>query len=179
MSILRRTALISFASALVAPALGATQAPFDAPNVVEISPKLTTSGQPSAEALSELAAREFGAVIYLAPPTVPNAVSDEALIVGRQGLSYLNIPIQFGNPTAQDFQTLASVLGAFKDRKVLVHCEANFRASSLMFLYGVLVQNEDPQIAYEAVSRVWSPNGKWRQFIVGTLKARGISFEPY
>lgn len=50
-----------------------------APNVVEISPRLVTSGQPSAEALAGLKAQGFEAVIYLAPPTVTDAVRDEQL----------------------------------------------------------------------------------------------------
>lgn len=64
-----------------------------APNVVEISPHLVTSGQPSAEALAGLKAQDFEAVIYLAPPTVSDAVRDEQLIVTRQGLTFINIPI--------------------------------------------------------------------------------------
>jgi hypothetical protein len=37
-----------------------------------------------------------GAVIYLAPPTVPDAMAGEAEIVRRQGLEFINIPIRFG-----------------------------------------------------------------------------------
>lgn len=41
-----------------------------APNVISISPRLVTSGQPTADALSRLAAKGFGAVIYLASPQI-------------------------------------------------------------------------------------------------------------
>jgi hypothetical protein len=60
------------------------------------------------------------AVIYLAPPTVSDAVRDEALIVARQGLMFVNIPIKFDNPTEKDFETFTSVLSALATRKVLV-----------------------------------------------------------
>src|SRR5687767_1253377 len=106
-----------------------------APNVVEISPRLVTSGQPTAENLANLKTMGFEAVIYLAPPTVQDAVRDEPLIVTRQGLTYVNIPIRFDHPTEADFETFAGVLTGLGSRKVLVHCQINLRASSLVFLY--------------------------------------------
>lgn len=151
----------------------------DAPNVVPISATLVTSGQPRAAALRQLAAQGFGAVIYLAPPTVPDAVRDEAKILEGQGIAYLNIPIRFDKPTSQDFESLVAALAKFSDRKVLVHCQVNMRASSLVFLHRVIVGKEPPEKAYESVARVWSPHGPWKALIVGLLRQNRIDFEPY
>ena len=150
-----------------------------APNRVDITPRLVTSGQPSAEALAGLAAQGFEAVIYLAPPTVADAVRDEALIVGRQGLLFVNIPIKFDNPTEKDFEAFTSVLSALSARKVLVHCQINLRASSMVFLHRVISRKEDPGVAYEAVAKVWSPDGPWKTLIQTLLRKNGVSFEPY
>lgn len=150
-----------------------------APNVVPISPRLVTSGQPSAAALSGLAAQGFGAVIYLAPPTVPDAVPDEAGIVRGQGLAFVNIPIRFGSPTDADFRAFVEAMNRFRDRKVLVHCQVNMRASSMTFLYRVIVDHEPPERAYEAVAQIWSPLGPWKQLLLSQLSQAGISFEPY
>jgi protein tyrosine phosphatase (PTP) superfamily phosphohydrolase (DUF442 family) len=150
-----------------------------APNVVPITPLLVTSGQPTANALARLAAQGFGAVIYLAPLTVPDAVPDEAEIVRRQGLEFVNIPIKFGNPTEADFQSFVEVMDRLQDRKVLVHCQVNMRASSMTFLYRVVVGHEKPEQAYEAVARVWSPEGPWKDLLVSQLRKAGIAFEPY
>jgi protein tyrosine phosphatase (PTP) superfamily phosphohydrolase (DUF442 family) len=128
-----------------------------APNVVEISPRLVTSGQPTAEALTGLKALG-DAVIYLAPPTVSDAVPDEQLIVTRQGLVFTNIPIRFDNPTEADFEKFASTLRELGSRKVLVHCQINLRASVMVFLYRATVLKEEPRVAYEAVAGVWSPD---------------------
>ena len=144
-----------------------------APNVVEVTPRLVTSGQPSAEALGSLKVQGYEAVIYLAPPTVADAVRDEQLIVTRQGLTFINIPIRFDNPTEADFETFASVLKGLGNRKVLVHCQINLRASSMVFLYRAIVLKEDPRVAYEAVSGVWSPDGPWRRLIRTTSQAQG------
>jgi protein tyrosine phosphatase (PTP) superfamily phosphohydrolase (DUF442 family) len=150
-----------------------------APNVVEISPRLVTSGQPSAEALAGLKVNAFEAVIYLAPPTVPDAVRDEQLIVTRQGLIFINIPIQFDNPTESDFETFASALSGLGSRKVLVHCQINLRASVMVFLYRAIILKEEPRIAYEAVAGVWSPDGRWRRLIEEQLHKHKVAFELF
>ena len=150
-----------------------------APNRVDITPRLVTSGQPSAEALAGLAAQGFEAVIYLAPPTVSDAVRDEALIVARQGLMFVNIPIKFDNPTEKDFEAFTSVLSALSTRKVLVHCQINLRASSMVFLHRVITAKEDPRVAYDAVARVWSPDGAWKTLMRTLLRKNGVNFDPY
>ena len=155
------------------------QGPVLAPNVVEISPRLVTSGQPSAEALANLKALGFEAVIYLAPPTVHDAVRDEQLIVTRQGLTFVNIPIRFDSPTQADFDTFAGVLAGLGARKVLVHCQINLRASAMVFLYRATVLREDPRLAYEAVTKVWQPEAAWRRLMEDELRKHKIAFELF
>lgn len=170
--------VVSFALALASSTAFAQPSALRAPNVVEISPQLVTSGQPSAEALASLAAQGFGAVVYLAPPTVSDAVRDEALIVGRQGLVYVNVPIRFEGPTEKDFEVFSGVLRGLAGHKVLVHCQVNMRASTMVFLYRAIVANEDPRIAYDFVTRVWAPEGPWKQLILDQLRKHRIDFEP-
>jgi protein tyrosine phosphatase (PTP) superfamily phosphohydrolase (DUF442 family) len=150
-----------------------------APNTVQISPRLVTSGQPSAEALAGLKALAFDAVVYLAPPTVSDAVRDEQDIVTRQGLTFINIPIKFDNPTEADFEMFASVLAGLGTRKVLVHCQINLRASTMVFLYRVINLKEDPRVAYESVVGVWSPDRRWRRLIEEQLRKHRVAFEPF
>jgi protein tyrosine phosphatase (PTP) superfamily phosphohydrolase (DUF442 family) len=151
----------------------------EAPNVIAISPRLVTSGQPTAGALSHLAEQGFKAVIYLAPPTVRDAIPKEGDIVRAQGLEFVNIPIAFGEPSDADFEQFVETMNRFRDRKVLVHCQVNMRASSMTFLYRVIVGHEPPGQAYESVARVWSPEGPWKRLIVSQLRKAGIAFEPY
>jgi protein tyrosine phosphatase (PTP) superfamily phosphohydrolase (DUF442 family) len=175
-SISRRYAALALL-AIAAAAAHAQSEPSRVPNWVEISPRLVTSGQPSAEALAGLAAQGFEAVVYLAPPTVGDAVRDEASIVARQGMVFVNIPIPFGNPSDKLFDDVAAVLQALKDRKVLVHCQVNMRASTMVFLYRSIVLREDPREAYKSVSRIWTPEGPWRQLAERQLRKHGITFE--
>src|SRR5450631_3652082 len=142
--------------ALMATAVAFAQAPrLAAPNVVEISPQLVTSAQ----------------------PTVSDAVRDEQLIVTRQGLTFINIPIAFDNPTEADFDNFSSLLNGLAGRKVLVHCQVNLRASSMVFLYRTIVRKEEPRVAYQAVTGVWSPDGPWRRLIEAQLRKHKIAFE--
>lgn len=149
-----------------------------APNVVPVSPGIVTSGQPDAASLARLAQEGFGAVIYLAPPTVPDAVRGEESIVRGQGLEFVNIPVDFDKPTQADFDAFAAAMDRFADRKVLVHCQVNMRASTFTFLYRAIVRREAPETAYEAVSRVWVPRGVWRTFAREQLRRANIAFEP-
>ena len=172
----------SLGAALAALAFAASGA--DAPsagqpvNYVEINARLATSGQPTTAILEAMKARGVAAVIYLAPPTVGDAVRDEPLILGRQGVMFVNIPVNFGSPTEADFQAFTRTLAGLEDRKVLVHCQVNLRASSFVFLHRVIHGREDPEKAWESVRRVWEPDRVWRAFILATLRRHQIAFEP-
>jgi protein tyrosine phosphatase (PTP) superfamily phosphohydrolase (DUF442 family) len=158
----------------------ALEAPnLEAPNVVAVSPVLVTSGQPSAEALAGLGEGGFEAVIYLAPSTVSDAVADEPRILESQGIRFVHIPIPFDAPTEAHVASFSDALSRLADKRVLVHCQINLRASSMVFLYRTIVGNEPPDIAYEAVAEVWSPEGPWRTLIITQLRKHGIDFEPY
>jgi protein tyrosine phosphatase (PTP) superfamily phosphohydrolase (DUF442 family) len=165
-------------AAVCALALGAFAHEGPAPNRVDISPALTTSGQPTRDFLETLQAQGFEVVIYLAPPTVPDAVAEEPKIVGRQGLVFVNIPMDFGKPTAADFVAFTRTMQAFADRKVFVHCQMNFRASSMVFLHRAITIKEPPGPAWQSVQKAWVPNDVWKRYIVDTLRANRVEFEP-
>jgi len=159
------------------PALGASS--LDAPNVVEISPTLVTAGQPTASALRSLAALQFDAVIYLAPFTVPDAIAEEPALLQSQGIEFVHIPIPFARPSEAHLAQLNEALNRLRSKRVLVHCQVNMRASTLVFLHRVIVDHEAPALAYEAVTRVWSPRGPWETLMVEQLRKHAIAFEPF
>jgi protein tyrosine phosphatase (PTP) superfamily phosphohydrolase (DUF442 family) len=150
-----------------------------APNVVPISKLLVTSGQPSPLALAGLGGLGFEAVIYLAPSTVPDAVANEPELLAKQGIEFVHIPIPFGKPEASHFIAVSAALRRLRPKKVLVHCQVNMRASSMVFLHRVLANNENPELAYEAVAKVWSPSGAWRDLLLAELHKHNVNFQPY
>jgi protein tyrosine phosphatase (PTP) superfamily phosphohydrolase (DUF442 family) len=168
---------LALAVALFATILRVHAAELEAPNVVPINERLVTAGQPTAKALAALAQQGFEAVIYLAPPTVSDAVKDEAKIVEAQGLAFVNIPIVFSNPTEADYRRFVQAMKQLSGKKVLVHCQVNLRASSLVFLWRVLEGGDKADEAYRSVSRVWTPQGPWKGLIESQLKRGGVDFE--
>jgi protein tyrosine phosphatase (PTP) superfamily phosphohydrolase (DUF442 family) len=153
--------------------------PFSAPNVVVIGPNLVTSGQPTAQALTHLSRQGFKAVIYLAPSTVSDAVRDEPELVAGQGLEFIHIPIPFGSPTEGHFESVSAALQRLRGQKVLVHCQVNMRASTMVFLHRVIKEQVDPAVAWESVTRVWSPDGPWKRLALAQLAKHGIRFDPF
>jgi protein tyrosine phosphatase (PTP) superfamily phosphohydrolase (DUF442 family) len=171
------TALAALCLALASVAAHA-QAWADAPpNLVQATPQIFTSGQPGPKSLESLKSQGFEAVIYLAPPTVSDAVKDEAKIVGSQGITWVNIPIAFNNPTGRDFETFAAVMKALAPRKVLVHCQVNMRASTMTFLYRALVLHEKPDVAWKDVTKIWVPEGPWKRLVEDEFRKHGIAFD--
>lgn len=169
---MRALALLACLAALPAAAL-------EAPNVVPITAKLVTSGQPPAKSLAGLGAEGFEAVIYLAPPTVGDAVKDEPEIVRKQGLEFVNIPIPFGTPSRAHLDEFFAVMKRLEGRKVLVHCQVNLRASTLTFLWRVVAKGEKSDLAWESVSRVWTPEGPWKALVVERLREAKVDFDPW
>jgi protein tyrosine phosphatase (PTP) superfamily phosphohydrolase (DUF442 family) len=166
------------AALLLALALSAFAHEGPTPNRVDVSAKLSTSGQPTKAFLETLKEQGYEAVVYLAPPTVGDAIADEPKIVGRQGIVYVNVPIVWERPTAADFDAFTRVMTALENRKVWVHCQMNLRASSMVFLHRVVTLKEPPEKAWADVQKAWVPNPTWKAFILATLKANGVGFEP-
>ncbi|MBK8286641.1 MAG: protein tyrosine phosphatase family protein [Ahniella sp.] len=157
--------------------LAAENPKLHAPNVVVISETLVTAGQPDRASLLTLSQQGFQAVVNLAPPTVPDAVTDEASLVRDQGIDYINIPVQWKTPTEADFESFVATMNGFAGKKVLVHCQANMRASAMTFLYRVIVAKDDPAKAFESVEKVWTPEGPWKTLVNEQLHKHEVSFQ--
>ena len=49
----------------------------------------------------------------------------------------MNIPVDWENPQEADFERFSTTLAGAGERRVLVHCQMNMRASMFTFLYRV------------------------------------------
>lgn len=142
-------------------------------NYVENTPRISSAGMPTESQFAAIANAGFDVVISLAPATVLGAHEDEGALVAQHGMRYFNIAVDFAAPKPEDFDRFARILDAQRGQRVLVHCQMNLRASSFVFLYRVIALGEDPDQAYDDVTRVWQPAKPWRDFIRRTLLARG------
>ncbi len=99
--------------------------------------------------------------------------------MAKQGIEFVHIPIPFGSPQETHFLAVSAALVRLQPKKVLVHCQVNMRASSMLFLHRVLNGNENPELAYEAVAKVWSPAGAWRELLRTQLRKHNVNFQPH
>jgi protein tyrosine phosphatase (PTP) superfamily phosphohydrolase (DUF442 family) len=145
-------------------------------NYVAATERLHTAGQPNAAALAALADQGFELVVNLAPPTNQGAVADEGKLVAEDGPTYVNIPVNWQKPTYEDFALFSAVMNGARDRKVLVHCQLNMRASTFTFLYRVIHESVPPEEAAKALTAVWVPRDQWADFTADVLERHNIDF---
>jgi len=157
-----------------APLQGTAQNAELAVNHVVVHGNLHTSGQPDSSQLSMLAERGFDLVINLAPPTSQGAVATEGKLVAENGVTYVNIPVDWLNPTYENFALFSGMLNQAGDRQILVHCQVNKRASIFTFLYQVVHTKVPVQEAFEFVEQVWIPEDQWVTFGKSVLARHGI-----
>ncbi len=146
----------------------------DIKNFVALSPLLGTAGMPTAEQIDEIARAGYVMVINLALPSYSLAIPDEGGVVAAQGLTYVNIPVDFEHPTVEDFESFAAILRANRERKVFVHCALNYRVSAFMYLYRVTEKLIDIETARTDLLRLWQPEGIWAELIRQILSEHGI-----
>ena len=152
-------------------------APGDPANLVQWRTGFTSSGQPNADYLKRAKSLGIDMVINLAPPEYDEAVASEGAILASQGVVYLNIPVRFSGPTAEDFRLFSDVMKSAAKKTVLVHCQINLRGSSFSYLYRVIHEGAAEEETRDKLHGVWMPNPVWKKFIEGVLTANGKKVE--
>ena len=146
-------------------------------NYVAATERLHTAGQPDAATLATLGEQGFELVVNLAPPSNQGAVPEEGKLIAEDGPTYVNIPVSWQQPTYEDFALFSAVMNGARDRKVLVHCQLNMRASAFTFLYRVIHEDVPPEEAMQALRAVWIPRDQWATFTADVLKRHNVDFE--
>ena len=169
--LLATTATIAFIASNAAAEKG------DPDNLVKWRDGLTSSAQPSHDFLARAKAAGVEMVINLAPPQSQGSIDNEGGIVGRQGIVYLNIPVNFGEPSAEDFRVFVDAMKSASKKNVWVHCQVNLRGSAFTFLFRVIHENAPVDETLKKMLGVWSPDSVWKKFIETTLAANGRKVE--
>lgn len=154
---------------------GSTAELSDISNYREYSPSFSSSGQPTKEQLALLKDEGFERIVYIAFSNSRMAFADEDVIVKELGMDYVHIPVIWDQPTAADFYAFAGVMQRDANRKTLLHCQVNYRASAFSFLYRVLYEDVPIAEAKADMNSVWQPNETWRKLIFEVLEENGKS----
>lgn len=136
-------------------------------NYLYYDEKLSGSGMPTSEQMKSVAEAGVEVVINLAPHDVPQAIPNEAELVTALGMEYIHIPILWRTPDADSLTRFMDMMEVRKDKKIHVHCEANYRASAFVMLYRVLRLGWKKEDAIPVMEKMWNPEDfpVWDKFI--------------
>lgn len=146
-------------------------------NFRQYSPTFASAGQPTREQLQIIKDSGYERIIYIAFSTVGPAIPEEDQLVKALGMDYLHIPVDFNNPTIRDFNAFVDAMQREPDRKTLLHCQVNARATAFSFLYRVIYEDVPVADAKRDMNSVWTPNQVWKDFIFSVLAANDKSPE--
>lgn len=135
--------------------------------------KLSSSGMPTVEQMKSVAEAGVQLVINLAPHDVPNAIQDETELVESLGMTYINIPVNWNTPNEDGLNIFMDAMDAHMDKKIHVHCEANFRASAFITMHRILRLGWNAEEAFGVMHTIWDEDAYpvWKMFIKNAIQS--------
>ena len=134
-------------------------------NQVDVSDRITTSGQPTPTQLDRMEKSDYELVVNLSPLGTLSSVPGEERIVTDKGIDYVHIPVDGLASALEQFEIFSDTLDRYSGKNILVHCQVNMRASLFTFLYQVVREGIDSDVAFQEVTAIWVPDNRWVDFI--------------
>ena len=131
----------------------------------QISDHLACSGQPTEEQFKEFVAGKFDIVINLGLLDTKYALENEKKLVLSLGMDYFHIPVVFEDPRLSELLLFISHMYQNEGKNILVHCAANYRASTFVGLYLFANESLQEEEVRDFVEDVWQPNTTWSKFL--------------
>lgn len=134
-------------------------------NYYELAGGLVSSGQPTPDEFAAIRDAGYQLIINLVPGDAQMALANEAQVVVGLGMEYVHIPVIWNSPQVSDVEMFFDAMQRNLAKKVYVHCEVNYRASSFMYLYRRKFLGVDEKQALQDLQWIWAPNETWKKFI--------------
>jgi protein tyrosine phosphatase (PTP) superfamily phosphohydrolase (DUF442 family) len=143
-------------------------------NYLKLSDSLFSSGMPTPEQISSIAENGAQVVINLATSKSEGWMPNEKELVEAQNIAYYAIPVDWENPTTDDLNKFSAVMDKHHNEKILVHCQANYRATGFIALYRFNRLGWSEQNAFKDLRKIWNPAEYpiWKNFIEKSLRAQ-------
>jgi protein tyrosine phosphatase (PTP) superfamily phosphohydrolase (DUF442 family) len=138
----------------------------DITNYHKVDERVITGGQPTEGQIRSAAEEGVQVLINLATIDPRYSLHDEARLARSLGLEYHHIPVAWEQPTQDDFDAFVNVMNQSRDKRVLIHCAANYRVTAFYSLYAMknLGWSEDHADALRA--SIWKRKYPvWDEFI--------------
>lgn len=140
-------------------------------NYIAVDDRLVTCGQPSIEHFKLAKSEGFEVIIDLAPTDPRYSIENEVGLLSQLGLEYHHIPVAWDRPTKEDYFLFKKSMAEAKDKKLMIHCAANYRVSAFYSIYAMEEGRWDENQADKFLALVWESdpdwvlNDVWRTFI--------------
>jgi protein tyrosine phosphatase (PTP) superfamily phosphohydrolase (DUF442 family) len=143
-------------------------------NYLKLNDSLFSSGMPTVEQIQFIAKSGVQVVINLATSKSEGWIPDEKERVEAHHMTYYGIPVDWENPTMDDFNTFSAIMDKHRHEKVLVHCQANYRATGFIALYRYNRLGWAEENAFKDLRKIWNPAEYpiWQKFIEKSLRTQ-------
>jgi protein tyrosine phosphatase (PTP) superfamily phosphohydrolase (DUF442 family) len=129
---------------------------------------------PTPEQIPSIAESGVQVVINLATSKSEGWMENEKELVEAQNIAYYNIPVDWDNPTTDDLDKFMDIMEGHIPQKILVHCQANYRATGFIALYRYTRLGWSEENAFRDLRKIWNPAEFpiWEKFIKESLKTQ-------
>ena len=143
-------------------------------NFLKLSDSLFSSGMPTPEQISSIAKNDVQVVINLATSKSEGWMINEQELMEAQNITYYNIPVDWENPTMDDLNDFMDIMERHIHQKILVHCQANYRATGFIAVYRYNRLGWAEKNAFKDLLKIWNPAEYpvWDEFIKKGLMAQ-------
>jgi protein tyrosine phosphatase (PTP) superfamily phosphohydrolase (DUF442 family) len=140
-------------------------------NYLKLNDILFSSGMPTLQQVSSIFENGVQVVINLATSKSEGWMSNEKELVEAQNITYYSILVDWDNPTMKELNEFMNIMDRHKRQKILVHCQANYRATAFIMLYRVNRLGWAEENAFKDVRKIWDPEEYpiWEKFIEESL----------
>lgn len=97
-------------------------------------------------------------------------------------MTYTHIPVDFDNPTEDDFDRFCAAMAAADGVAVHVHCIVNARVTAFVYRWQRDVLGGGEGEARAMMDSVWHPGGVWAEFLgddAGVAQASAFAGRDY
>ena len=140
-------------------------------NYLKLSDSWFSSGMPTPQQIQSISKGGVQVVINLATSKSEGWMPNEKELVEAQNIQYYNIPVDWDAPTTDNLNEFTNVMDKHKHEKILIHCQANYRATGFITLYRINRLGWRKENAFKDLRRIWNPADfpVWEKFFKENL----------